>query len=89
MTVSAGAGGGTVVGVVLGGGAAGGGSSTVGQVLGQLPHTGASHIMLTLAIALFLVVTGVLVTGMGRHRPVLAPVAGTAVGAPGDDGTQA
>ncbi|MCW2544748.1 MAG: hypothetical protein JWM40_2300 [Frankiales bacterium] len=80
MTVSAGVGGGTVVGVVLGGGASGSGAGA-GQLIGALPHTGASHIMMLLALAIFLLVAGVLMTGMGRHRAVLIPVSG----APGDD----
>lgn len=76
MTVSAGVGGGTVVGVVLSGSGAAG-----GNVLTQLPHTGASHVLLLLALAIFLVVSGVLTTGMARHRHPLT----AAPGAPGDD----
>lgn len=80
MTVSAGAGGGSVVGVVLGGGAASG--SGGGAILGQLPHTGAGQLMTLIAIALFLLVAGVFITGMANRRHELRPA-----GAPGGDST--
>jgi LPXTG-motif cell wall-anchored protein len=81
MTVSAGTGGGSVVGVVLGGGAASGGGA--GGLLGELPHTGAGYLMTLVAIAIFLLVAGFLMTGMGRRRHELRPA-----GVPGDHSTQ-
>jgi LPXTG-motif cell wall-anchored protein len=74
MTVSAGAGGGSVVGVVLGGGAASG--SGGGAIVGQLPHTGAGQLMTLIAIAVFLLIAGSFMTGMARRRNELRPAHG-------------
>jgi hypothetical protein len=70
VTVSAGAGGGSVVGVVLGGGTASGGG---GAVLGELPHTGAGQLMTLIAVALFLLVAGYFMTAMAHRRHELRP----------------
>ena len=69
MTVSAGVGGGTLVGVVLGGGAAtaGGKGSGVTEVVRSLPFTGAPHFMVLISIALVLLVAGVLALGLARR----------------------
>jgi hypothetical protein len=66
MTVSAGVGGGGIGGVVIGTGASGGG---VVALPATLPFTGASQIMLMIAIACVLLVAGVLVTGLARRSP--------------------
>lgn len=74
MTVSAGVGGGGTVGGVLISGTAGGGGVSL---IRELPFTGATHLMLLLAVGTLMVVAGVLMTGLGRrhttpgpHRPV-------------------
>ncbi|HWC33331.1 MAG TPA: hypothetical protein VG650_00765 [Mycobacteriales bacterium] len=66
MSVSAGVGGTSVVGVVLGGGAAAHGAAPV-AVATSLPFTGASHVMVMVAIAVVLLVAGVLAVGLARR----------------------
>lgn len=65
MTVSAGVGGGTLGGVVVGSTATGGGAITA--LPATLPFTGATHLMLMIAVGLVLLVAGVLVTGLARR----------------------
>lgn len=68
MTVSAGVGGGSVVGVVLGGGGTVvGNAAATPSVVGSLPFTGASHIMVMIAVALVLLVAGLLALGLARR----------------------
>jgi hypothetical protein len=71
MTVSAGVGGGSVVGVVLGGGAmTGSGTSApagAADVVSTLPFTGASQLMVMVALALVLLVVGFLAVGLARR----------------------
>ena len=71
MTVSAGVGGGSVVGVVLGGGAVTGGgmSAPMGaaDVARTLPFTGASHLELLIALAMVLLVLGSLTVGLVKR----------------------
>jgi hypothetical protein len=68
MTVSAGVGGGSVVGVVLGGGAVtGNGLAAPTEVVSTLPFTGATHLEALIAIAMVLLIAGVLVVGL-VHR---------------------
>lgn len=66
MTVSAGVGGGGLGGVVIGTGASGGG---VVALPTTLPFTGASQLMIMIAIAFVFLVAGVLVTGLARRMP--------------------
>lgn len=71
MTVSAGVGGGGVVGVTLGGGMVSGGGLSApvraADVVRELPFTGATHLMLMLTIALVLLVAGTLAVGLARR----------------------
>jgi hypothetical protein len=72
MTVSAGVGGGGLGGVVVGSTFTGGGGAvTLGSgaaaVPGTLPFTGATHLMLMVAISIILLVAGVLFVGLARR----------------------
>lgn len=68
MTVSAGTGGASVGGVILGGGAVSEGAGKT-DVLTSLPFTGATHLMLLVALAIVLLVVGCLAVGLVRtHR---------------------
>lgn len=70
MTVSAGVGGGATVGGVLISGTAGGGGVSLVR---ELPFTGATHLMLLLAVGTLLVVAGILMTGLGRRHAGPSP----------------
>jgi hypothetical protein len=61
MSVSAGVGGTSVVGVVIGAGAGTKGASAA------LPFTGASHVMELVAVAVVLLVAGLLAVGLVRR----------------------
>ncbi|MCW2543727.1 MAG: hypothetical protein JWM40_1279 [Frankiales bacterium] len=71
MTVSAGVGGGSVVGVVLGGGAVTGSGmgapAGAADVVSTLPFTGATHLELLIALAMVLLVVGSLTVGLVRR----------------------
>jgi hypothetical protein len=68
MTVSAGVGGGSVVGVVLGGGAVtGSGTAAPAEVVSTLPFTGAGQLMVMVAIAIVLLLAGALTVGLARR----------------------
>jgi LPXTG-motif cell wall-anchored protein len=67
MSVSAGTGGTTLVGVVVGGAATQSDAPT--SVVGSLPFTGASDVMVLVAIALVLLLAGILAVGLARRRP--------------------
>lgn len=70
MTVSAGVGGGSVVGVVLGGGAVtanGMAAPSPARVVGTLPFTGATHVMELVALAVVMLIVGVLAVGLSRR----------------------
>jgi hypothetical protein len=71
MTVSAGVGGGSVVGVVLGGGAVTGTGTSApagaADVVSTLPFTGASHLEMLIALAMVLLVVGSLTVGLVRR----------------------
>lgn len=71
MTVSAGVGGGSVVGVVLGGGAVSGSgmSAPMGaaNVVSTLPFTGATHLEFLIVLAMVLLVVGSLTVGLVRR----------------------
>jgi LPXTG-motif cell wall-anchored protein len=72
MSVSAGTGGTTLVGVVTGGGAIANADGSPAGVLTALPFTGASHVMVILALGLFLIVAGLLAIGLVRRRSDIA-----------------
>lgn len=71
MTVSAGVGGGSVVGVVLGGGTVSGSGSAaptiVADTVSTLPMTGAGQLMVMIALAIVLLVVGALTVGLARR----------------------
>lgn len=71
MTVSAGVGGGSVVGVVLGGGAVTGSGTAapaaVANTVNTLPFTGAGQLMVMVAIAIVLLVVGALTVGLAKR----------------------
>jgi LPXTG-motif cell wall-anchored protein len=68
MSVSAGTGGTTLVGVMVGGGAvAHGDVASPATVASTLPFTGASHVMLLVAIGVVLLVAGLLAVGLVRR----------------------
>ena len=69
MSVSAGTGGTTAVGVLVGGGAVSQGVSAPASVASSLPFTGASHITVLVAIALFLLISGALAVGLIKRAP--------------------
>lgn len=64
MTVSAGAGGGGLVGVIGGGGGAVAGGP---RTIAELPFTGATSLMLLIAVAVLAIITGVLLLGLARR----------------------
>ncbi|HVV76471.1 MAG TPA: hypothetical protein VHC43_10585 [Mycobacteriales bacterium] len=66
MSVSAGSGGTSLVGVMVGGGAIRH-SAAPATVASSLPFTGASHVMTMVAIAVVLLVAGVLAIGLARR----------------------
>ena len=66
MTVSAGLGGGGLGGVVVGGAASGG---SVVALPATLPFTGAPNAMVMIAVAVIVMVAGVLLTGLARRLP--------------------
>jgi hypothetical protein len=66
MSVSVGTGGMTTVGVLVGGGAATN-TAAPAKVVSTLPFTGASHIAIMVAIAVVLLIVGVLAVGLARR----------------------
>lgn len=78
MTISAGVGGGGLGGVVVGSAFTGGGGGvTLASLPATLPYTGATHVMLMIAVGLILVVAGFLFVGLARRAkddgPALSP----------------
>lgn len=67
MSVSAGSGGTSLVGVMVGGGAVTQSGTSPASVASSLPFTGASHVMVMVAIAVVLIVAGVLAVGLARR----------------------
>jgi hypothetical protein len=67
MSVSAGVGGTSLVGVMVGGGAVTQSAHSVPAVVRSLPFTGASHIVVMVALALVLVIAGALAVGLARR----------------------
>jgi LPXTG-motif cell wall-anchored protein len=71
MSVSAGTGGTTLAGVFAGGGAVASNAAPT-SAFTALPFTGASHVMVIVALGLFLIIAGLLAIGLVRRRSDIA-----------------